>query len=306
MLTQLERIDPDAARWREILDSASAQLAELARTAREYGADVEIDPARLAEVERRRDILYRLAQKYGPGLQQVLNTAEESRRELDTLDTADLDLTALAADRAAAEGDLLAAAAALTEKRRVAAGKLTPAVEKLLPGLGLPGARFVVDIKPLESPTAAGADQVAFYVQLNVGLDPRPLAQVASGGELSRLMLALKVVLAAHDAIPTLVFDEIDQGVGAEVGGKVSDALARVAESRQVLVITHLAQIAARARQHLRVTKRPRKGIATAGVDVLDSDDRVEEVARMLGDPKDPSLRRHAEELLARKTTAKL
>lgn len=158
-----------------------------------------------------------------------------------------------------------------------------------------------MEVKPLESPTGSGADQVAFLVQLNVGLDARPLAQVASGGELSRLMLALKVVLAAHDAVPTLVFDEIDQGVGAEIGAQVADALATVGESRQVLVITHLAQIAARANHHLMVSKRPKKGVATADVAVLGSDDRVDEVARLLGGAKDPALRQHAEELLSGK-----
>src|SRR6185295_15864106 len=149
-------------------------------------------------------------------------------------------------------------------------------------------------------PRSHGAEDVVFEVQLNVGLEARPLAQVASGGELSRLMLALKVVLAQHDAIPTLVFDEIDQGVGAEVGSKVADALAQVGRSRQVLVITHLAQIAAHAASHLKVVKRPRKGVATAEVEVLERPARVEEIARLLGDPQDPALRRHAEELLNR------
>jgi DNA repair protein RecN (Recombination protein N) len=174
-------------------------------------------------------------------------------------------------------------------------------VERLLPGLGLGSGKFFVDLKPLDSATANGADQVAFLVQLNVGLEARPLAQVASGGELSRLMLALKVVLAAHDAIPTLIFDEVDQGVGAEVGSKVADALEEVGRSRQVLVITHLAQIAARGTAHLKVVKRAKKGVATAEVQVMDREERLEEVARLLGDPADPALRRHAEELLNRR-----
>ena len=201
------------------------------------------------------------------------------------------------------ERELLEACAALTRKRRAAAARLAKAVEQLLPGLGLPGGKFLVEVKALESPTGSGADQVAFLVQLNVGLDARPLAQVASGGELSRLMLALKVVLAAHDAVPTLVFDEIDSGVGAEVGAQVADALAKVGESRQVLVITHLAQIAARARHHVKVTKAPKRGVATADVSVLDAQERIDEVARLLGGVKDPSLRQHAEELLSGKNS---
>jgi DNA repair protein RecN (Recombination protein N) len=297
-LAQLERIDPGVGRWNELLGTAEAALDELARSVQEYAGGIDLDPARLAEVEKRRDILFRLAQKYGPAITDVLRTAEEAKRELDTLDTADTDLAALAERRAEAEKTLAAVSAALTAKRKAASGRLAKAVEKLLPGLGLPGGRFLVELKPLDSATASGADQVAFLVQLNVGLDARPLAQVASGGELSRLMLALKVVLAAHDAIPTLVFDEVDQGVGAEVGGKVAEALAQVAGTRQVLVITHLAQIAARGARHLKVVKRPRKGVATAEVEVLDGTQRVDEVARLLGDPEDPALRQHAEDLI--------
>ena len=297
---QLERIDPDTGRWNELLETASAALDELARTVQQYASGIEVDPARLAEVEKRRDLLFRLSQKYGPAIDDVLRTAEEARRELGTLETADGDLEALAAQRRDAEAALADASAALTAKRRAAAGKLAKPVERLLPGLGLVSGKLAVELKPLDSPTANGADQVAFLVQLNVGHEARPLAQVASGGELSRLMLALKVVLADHDAIPTLVFDEIDQGVGAEVGSKVAEALGQVAKARQVLVITHLAQIAAGGANHLKIVKRAKKGVATAEVETLDRETRVDEIARLLGDSADPALRRHAEELLAR------
>jgi DNA repair protein RecN (Recombination protein N) len=299
-LSQLERIDPDVGKWHELLGTAEAALDELARAVQEYASSIEMDPGRLAEVETRRDLLYRLNQKYGPSVAEVIRTAGDAKRELDTLDTADSDLAGLAERRAEGEKTLLAATAALTAKRKAAAGKLARAVERLLPGLGLASGKILVELKPLDSPTASGADQVAFLVQLNVGLDARPLAQVASGGELSRLMLALKVVLAQHDAIPTLVFDEIDQGVGAEVGSKVADALAQVGRSRQVLVITHLAQIAASAGNHLKVVKRPKQGVATAEVESLSREERVEEIARLLGDPQDSALRKHAEELLGK------
>lgn len=303
-LTALERIDPDTAKWREMLDAATAQVDEVARAARDYASGVELDPERLGEVERRRDLLYRLRQKYGATVEQILETGDGAKKELDTLDTADDDLATLSERRATVERELQDACAALTKKRRAASTRLSRAVEDMLPGLGLPGGKFSVEIKPLESATGSGADQVAFLVQLNVGLEPRPLAQVASGGELSRLMLALKVVLAEHDAVPTLVFDEVDSGVGAEVGAQVAEALAKVGESRQVLVITHLAQIAARARHHVKVTKAPKQGVATADVSVLDAGERVEEVARLLGGGKDPALRRHAEELLSRRVPA--
>jgi DNA repair protein RecN (Recombination protein N) len=158
--------------------------------------------------------------------------------------------------------------------------------------------RFEAALRPLPAPTAQGAESVEFLVRLNVGLDERPLARVASGGELSRLMLALKVVLARHDAVPTLVFDEVDQGIGGEVGAQVGEALAEVAGRRQVLVITHLPQIAARADHHLVVSKAPRGGVATSDVAVLHGEDRVAELARMLGDPDGETARRHAVAML--------
>src|SRR5207245_2013191 len=153
------------------------------------------------------------------------------------LDTADLDLRNLAADRARAESDFQRACAALTKKRARAAAELSKTVTELLPSLGMPSGDFASRLAPLPTPHAFGAESVLFEIRLNTGLDARPLARVASGGELSRLMLALKVVLAQHDAVPTLVFDEVDQGIGGEVGGRVGEALATVAGSagRQAL-----------------------------------------------------------------------
>src|SRR6059036_4351624 len=163
----------------------------------------------------------------------------------------------------------------------------------------MPGGRFGVYLSPLPSPGAAGGEGVAFQVQLNLGLDARPLARVASGGELSRLMLALKVVLASHDAVPTLVFDEVDQGIGGAVGVRVGGALKDVSrEGRQALVITHLPQIAVYADQQLVVAKGKKGGVATSDVQVVDGESRVKEIARMLGDADMATARRHAVELL--------
>jgi DNA repair protein RecN (Recombination protein N) len=189
-------------------------------------------------------------------------------------------------------------------RRAEGARRLAAAVNDLLPALGLAGGRFDAALSPLATPRADGGERVVFQVQLNVGLEPRPLAKVASGGELSRLMLALKVVLAAHDAVPTLVFDEVDQGIGGEVGGRVGEALTRVAAGatgrRQVLVITHLPQIAAYAEHHLVVAKGARGGIATSDVQVVAGEARTRELARMLGDPDMRSALGHAAELLKR------
>lgn len=297
-LAALEKVDPAVAGWREMLDAAYANLSELSRLAAAYAEEVQEDPVRLAEVERRRDLLFRLTQKHGATLDAVLAAREESAAELDLLDTADLDLRALAARRTAAEGALAAAAGALTGRRRDAADRIARGVNRLLPQLGLPGGKLGVDLVPLSEPSAHGLETVQLTVRLNVGLDAKPLARVASGGELSRLMLALKVVLARHDAIATLVFDEVDQGIGGEVGAQVGGALAEVAERHQVLVITHLPQIAARADRHLVVSKEARSGIATSDVQVIHGEDRVSEIARMLGDGEGEAARRHAQALL--------
>jgi len=297
-LAGLEKADPETAPWREMLDTAYTNLSELARQAAAYSDAVEENPGRLAEVEQRRDLLFKLSGKYGPTIEAVLATRSESAAELDLLDTADVDLRAIAARRTAAESALAAAAAALSTKRSEAAERLARGVDRLLPHLGLSGGRFLVTLSALDAPVAHGREAVAFDVRLNVGLEAKPLARVVSGGELSRLMLALKVVLARHDAIATLVFDEVDQGIGGEIGAQVGAALAEVAERHQVLVITHLPQIAARADQHLVVSKEARGGIATSDVQVIHGEDRVSEVARMLGDAEGAAARRHAQDML--------
>ncbi|HET8623163.1 MAG TPA: DNA repair protein RecN [Gemmatimonadales bacterium] len=296
----LEKSDPDVASWRELLDTAYANVTELARLAETYAGSVQEDPARLAEVERRRDVIQRLAHKHGGGIAEILEVRRHAADELDLLDTADVDLRAMAARRAAAQAALVAAASGLSGKRRAGAERLASAVNRLLPRLGLSGGRMSVECALLSEPGRYGAESVAFLVRLNQGMEPRLLAKSASGGELSRIMLALKVVLAAHDAIATLVFDEVDQGIGGEIGAQVGEALAEVASRRQVLVITHLPQIAARADRHLVVSKESRRGVATSGVRLVHGEDRVDEVARMLGDTSGDAARRHAASLLGR------
>jgi DNA repair protein RecN (Recombination protein N) len=302
----LARLDPSVARWQELLDGAFAHVEELVQAARDYAAAIESDPHRLGVVEQRRDVLFRLVQKYGPALPDVLATRDRATRELELLDTADLDLRQIAAQRETAAADFARACSALTAKRTKGATRLVKAVDEMLPALGMPGGRFAARLLPLPTPRSHGAEDVVFEVQLNVGLEARPLAKVASGGELSRLMLALKVVLAQHDAVPTLVFDEVDQGIGGEVGGRVGEALATVAQGatggRQVLVITHLPQIGAYAHHHLVVAKGARGGIATSDVQVVTGDGRTRELARMLGDPDMRTALSHAAELL-RKTS---
>ena len=299
ILASLRRLDPSLGKWQELLDATFASAAELARGARAYAGDIAADPERLSAVEQRRDLLYRLQQKHGPTLADLLATRDTAARELELLDTADLDLRTIAADRERAAEDFRRATEALTAKRTAGAKKLARALNKLLPSLGMEGGKFAATLQSRTTPIAQGAEDVVFHVQLNEGLDARPLARVASGGELSRLMLALKVVLAAHDVVPTLVFDEVDQGIGGEVGGRVGEALVDVSrEGRQALVITHLPQIAVHADQHLVVAKGQKGGLATSDVAVVYGEGRVKEIARMLGDADMATARRHAVELL--------
>ncbi len=304
-LTSLEKSDPTTAEWRELLDGAYTNLTELARVASAYAEHVQEDPERLSEVEQRRDVIHRLCQKHGATIEAVLATRDAAAAELDLLDTADMDLRGLAAKRTAAEAALRSAADALSKRRLEAADRLVRGVNRLLPKLGLPGGKLLVVFEPLPQSGPRGQEEVRFDVQLNAGLDARPLARAASGGELSRLMLALKVVLVRHDAVATMVFDEVDQGIGGEVGARVGDALAEVAERHQVLVITHLPQIAARADRHLVVSKEARGGLATSDVQGIHGEDRVAEIARMLGDAEGDAARRHAQALLRREARAR-
>ena len=298
-LGSLERIDPALARLSELYDSAFYALEELSRELVDYERAVELDPERLQEVQRRRDLLYRLTKKYGPTLADVAEQGRRAREELDLVESADADLNAREQREAAAREELAAAAAALTARRTDASARLSDAVERVFPDLGMADGRFRVALTPRAEPAATGAEDVEFRVALNLGSDPRPLARAASGGELSRVMLALKTILARLDRVPTLVFDEVDAGIGGRVGLLVGETMRRVAADHQVFAISHLPQLAARAHHHIVVSKGARDGVTTADVRVVAGEARVEEVARMLGgDPESPVSRAHARELL--------
>ncbi len=245
-----------------------------------------------------------MLKKYGPTLENVIETGRSARAELDLIDTAQFDLANLTAREADARKRLFAEAEKLSELRMTAAKKLAKSVDALLPDLGMPDGRFSVSLVTRDEPTAEGAEDVEFRVALNVGHEDRPLARVASGGELSRVMLALKTILARVDRVPTLVFDEVDAGIGGRVGLQVGDTLRRVAREHQVFAISHLPQIAARAHHHIVVAKGARGGVTTADISVLEGNSRVSEIARMLGgDPESKVSRAHAKELLETATT---
>ncbi|HUF28396.1 MAG TPA: DNA repair protein RecN [Gemmatimonadaceae bacterium] len=298
-LASILRIDSSLARLQELYDTGYYALEELARALEDYERSVDLDPARLDEVRARRDLLFKLTKKHGGSVAEVLETGRRARAELDLVDSAGLDLRQLERREAEARSRLEDAARALSALRAAAAERLSRAVGEVLPDLGMPDGRLSVILSACAEIGATGAEDVEFRVALNVGHEARPLARVASGGELSRVMLALKTILARLDGVPTVVFDEVDAGIGGRVGLQVGETMRRVAAHHQVFAITHLPQIAARAHHHIVVAKGARGGVTTADITVLDGEERVAEVARMLGgDPESLVSREHARELL--------
>ncbi|MFL5607544.1 MAG: DNA repair protein RecN [Gemmatimonadaceae bacterium] len=299
LLSSIQRIDPTLQRLQELYDTAYYNLEALARELGDYESSVELDPVRLEEVRRRRDLLFKLTKKYGATLAEVIDAGRTARGELDLVDSAELDLRGLEARERTAQQALVERAAALTATRSAAAKRLGRSVDEVLPDLGMPDGRFHAALVPLRDIGPEGAESVEFRVSLNVGHEERALARVASGGELSRVMLALKTILARLDRVPTLIFDEVDAGIGGRVGLQVGETMRRVASYHQVFAITHLPQIAARGHHHIQVSKGARGGVTTADVTVLEGDLRVAEIARMLGgDPESDVSRAHARELL--------
>lgn len=298
-IDQLARIDPTQAELLDLFEPAYINLEELGRRMGAYEAAVEYDPGRLDEIRRRQDLIFRLKTRFGPELSDVIETGRRARSQLELLDSADFERRAIEKEVEAARGALAEVGARLTAARREAADRLSKEIVALLPELGLGGGHFEVHLQELPQLGPAGGEQVEFRIALNAGFEPRPLARVASGGELSRVMLALKTVLARQDRIPSLVFDEIDTGIGGQIGHRIGEKLRQVADHHQVFVITHLAQIACRADQHLHVAKVASEGATTTRVSALSAEERVRELARMLGgDPESPASLEHARELL--------
>jgi DNA repair protein RecN (Recombination protein N) len=298
-LGRLVDFDPELRDDLERLTEAFHIINDVGRRVGDYASAVDQDPDRLEEIRTRLDKIFRLKRKYGPELADVLATAQRMRTELADLDDADHDLGRIRAEIDGQRSQLLESAAELSEARAAAAARLGSAVGTVLPELGLSGATFEVRLTTHETIAAGGAESVEFLVAPNRGFDPMPLSRIASGGELSRIMLALKSILASVDQVPVLVFDEIDAGVGGVVATAVAEKLAEVAGRHQVFVVTHLAQVASRAASHLLVEKGSERGVTTVSVRTLEGEARVEEVARMLGgDPESATSREHARELL--------
>ncbi|HYY12698.1 MAG TPA: DNA repair protein RecN, partial [Kineosporiaceae bacterium] len=314
-LDQVASHDPALDALATRLGEIGYLVADVAAECAGYADGVEADPARLAAVEERRAVLSALARTHGGDVDAVLAWAEAASPRLLELDGDEDRTVELHAEREQLRADLGAAAARLCGLRTAAAGALGDAVSAELAELSMPDARLVVDVRQREDPDglevdlgdgprryatgADGIDEVEFQLVPHPGAPARPIAKGASGGELSRVMLGLEVVLAAADPVPTFVFDEVDAGVGGRAALGIGRRLARLAARSQVLVVTHLAQVAAYADRHLTVVKSRDGEVTVSGVTRLDTEGRVRELARMLGGMADSdTAQAHAQELL--------
>ena len=302
-------IDGSLAPVLELLESGRAQIEESAREIASYADGVEFDPRRLEEIGDRLDLIQKLKKKYGGAIPEIIVFGAKAAAELEKIERSGEESERLRREIAAMRTEITAKAKELTKQRGSAAGELEKKVEAELGHLGMKKTAFVVKIVQEPGDDTAdglragprGADTVEFLISPNPGEEPRPLAKIASGGELSRIMLALKTILIEGDPIPTLVFDEVDAGIGGAVAEDVGRKLKRIAGRRQVFCITHLPQIACMASSHYGVAKAVRKDRTSTEVRLLERAERVDEIARMLGGRTitDATIR-HAEEMIER------
>ncbi len=310
-LIDLERIDPELAKLRERLESLVEGLDDVARELRRYRDAVEYNPSRLDQVEERLALISSLKRKYGAGIPEILAYARRASAELEQLGGGEERLEKLISQLAEAKTAAATVARQLSRRRHAAAADLAAAVESQLADLAMERARFSVGIEQEPDPDGleiegqslafdrTGVDRVEFLLAPNPGEPMRPLARIASGGENSRLMLALKTVLSEADDTGTLIFDEVDTGIGGRLGHVVGEKLAALASTHQVLCVTHLPQLAAFADIHLRVGKELAENRTRTVVAALDREERLAELAAMQGGVS-PGTLRSAEEMLAR------
>ncbi|MDR1529521.1 MAG: DNA repair protein RecN [Burkholderiales bacterium] len=284
------------------LDNAAIEIEEAARTLRDYARSVDLDPKSLASVENRLSALHEIARKYRTRPEDLPVFAQETLAALVRLEQS-VDIEALTRATLEAENHYREYATELTAARRRAAEKLQREVGTAMNELAMPGGRFKVLIAPAPRPESHGIDIIEFQISTHPGQMLAPLAKVASGGELSRISLALLTVLAQTGGVPTLVFDEIDTGIGGATGHTIGQRLRALGNNRQVLCVTHLPQVAACAHQHWRATKEGDRREVVSRVDLLNQNERIEEIARMLGGATvTTKTRAHAKELLAQTT----
>ena len=303
-LQELKRVDPEAGCLLSLHEEAMSFLRDLQSDLSHYADKLDIDPARLQQLDERLNLIQSLKRKYGGSLDEVVAFGERAQNELLQLDGRDAELTRIHAELQKNLDELKQVGEELSAKRRKIIPKLSQAVAQQLADLGFVASHFDVSITSESQITdhgtriaGSGLDSVEFQFAPNAGEPPRPLRAIASSGEMARVMLALKTVLAAQDDIPVLVFDEVDANVGGETASAVGEKMRQLGAHRQVLCITHLAPVAARASAHYVVTKQTKLLRTVTSIEMLDKKERITELARMLGGQTDAA-RRHAEELL--------
>jgi DNA repair protein RecN (Recombination protein N) len=305
-LQELQRVDASAAPLLTLHEQGVAALRDLQAELSRYSDKTDIDPARLQQLEERLNLIHSLKRKYGATVAEVIAFGDEARRKLQSLEQRDAELGRLNAELQKLEAELWRAGQALSAKRRKVIPQLSKAVSKQLADLGFKQSRLDIALTTSDQSdfthhasriTHHGFDAIEFQFAPNPGEPARPLRAIASSGELARVMLALKTVLAAEDQIPVLVFDEVDANVGGETANAVGEKMQQIAQKRQVLCITHLPQVAAPASAHYLATKQTKAGRTTSEITLLSATDRVTELTRMLGGQTDAA-RKHAEALL--------
>ncbi|MFP4330390.1 MAG: DNA repair protein RecN [Alkalispirochaetaceae bacterium] len=313
LLNGISEIDGSLSELAGRLESAFFEVEDIVDSVRDYASTMAFDPGRLEECESRLAQIHRLEKKYGPSVEEVLAYAEHAREEIDRLSNAEAHREDLSKRIGEEEQELYRSARDLSARRTAAAGKLQGEIEGILRTLAMEKAHFTVRVEQKQSERGrpvcgpAGIDKVAFMIAPNPGEPSKPLTSIASGGEISRVMLAIKSILAASDTVTTLVFDEVDTGVGGEVAVALGEHLARLAEHRQVIAITHIASIAARASGQIRIEKELVEEKTVVSARLLDQSERISEIARMLSGDKEAEVSlNHAKELLSRYTMGNL
>jgi DNA repair protein RecN (Recombination protein N) len=315
-LTSLEKMDPSLAERRRVAEEVSYQLEDLTQSLRAYRDQIEYDPVRLRQVEERLDLIHSLKRKYGDSIEEILAFGQQAQRELEAITHSEERVEELQAEEDRLLHEIGDWAAQLSAQRQGAGDRLSAAIEAELGDLNMERARFGVSIEQSEDADGVwvgdkryafdgtGIDRVEFLIAPNVGEPLKPMVKIASGGETSRLMLALKTVLSAADETPTLIFDEIDQGIGGRVGGVVGYKLWGLSPKHQVLCVTHLPQLAGYGDIHYKVGKKVVGERTIASVQELGMDGRLEELAQMLGTATEVT-RQSAQEILEEVKKAK-
>jgi len=298
-LARLSGLDSRLAETLALLDSVDAELREVVYSLRDYAGDIDDDPQTLANVETRIDTLMSMARKYRVQPPELVEKLADWQQQLAQLE-ASSDLDALAVAETASLARYRSLGESLSGKRRQAAAELSKRISGEMQHLAMGGARFAIELAALSEPSAHGLESVEYLVAANAGTSLRPLAKVASGGELSRISLAMQVVISQVASVPTLIFDEVDVGIGGRVAEVVGKLLKDLGARYQVLSITHLPQVASCGDAHWQVSKSEHKGRVTSRITPLSTEERVLEVARMLGGLEiTDTTRQHAAEMLA-------